>query len=99
MIAWPAPAKINLFLHITSRRDDGYHELQTAFQFLDHSDSLQFQIQHDDTIELLTPLIGVDNETNLIIRAAKYLQAHTCTQQGAKISTAMPLGLKVLVKN
>ena len=94
MIAWPAPAKINLFLHITSQRDDGYHELQTVFQFLDHGDSLQFQIQQDTAIELLTPLVGVDNETNLIIRAAKSLQVHTGSQQGAKISIdkRLPMG-------
>ena len=85
-MAWPSPAKINLFLHITGRRGDGYHEIQTAFQFLDYSDSLEFQIQKSTTIELLTPLEGVKNESNLIIRAAKCLQAETNPQQGVMLS-------------
>ncbi|MFI4921704.1 MAG: 4-(cytidine 5'-diphospho)-2-C-methyl-D-erythritol kinase, partial [Gammaproteobacteria bacterium] len=45
--AWPAPAKLNLFLHITGRRADGYHLLQTVFQFLDHGDSLDFRLRED----------------------------------------------------
>ena len=93
-MAWPSPAKVNLFLHITGRRDDGYHEIQTAFQFLDYSDSLEFQVQQSGTIELLTPLKGVKNESNLIIRAAKCLQSHTNSKQGAKISIKkrLPIG-------
>ncbi len=85
-MAWPSPAKVNLFLHITGRRDDGYHDIQTAFQFLDYSDSLEFQVQQSCAIELLTPIKGVKNESNLIIRAAKCLQSHTDSKQGAKIS-------------
>ena len=93
-MAWPSPAKVNLFLHITGRRDDGYHEIQTAFQFLDYSDSLEFQVQQSSAIELLTPLKGVKNESNLIIRAAKCLQSHTDSKQGAKISIEkrLPIG-------
>ena len=93
-MAWPSPAKVNLFLHITGRRDDGYHEIQTAFQFLDYSDSLEFQVQQNSAIELLTPLKGVKNESNLIIRAAKCLQSHTDSKQGAKISIEkrLPIG-------
>jgi len=93
-MAWPSPAKVNLFLHITGRRDDGYHEIQTAFQFLDYSDSLEFQVQQSSAIELLTPLKGVKNESNLIIRAAKCLQSHTNSKQGAKISIKkrLPIG-------
>ena len=93
-MAWPSPAKVNLFLHITGRRDDGYHEIQTAFQFLDYSDSLEFQVQQNSAIELLTPLKGVKNESNLIIRAAKCLQSHTDSKQGAKISIKkrLPIG-------
>ena len=93
-MAWPSPAKVNLFLHITGRRDDGYHEIQTAFQFLDYSDSLEFQVQQSGAIELLTPLKGVKNESNLIIRAAKCLQSHTDSKQGAKISIEkrLPIG-------
>jgi len=94
VIAWPAPAKINLFLHITSQREDGYHNLQTAFQFLDYSDLLQFQVRQNPTITLLTPLAGVDNDDNLIVRAAKRLQVHTSTQQGVDISIEkrLPMG-------
>ena len=93
-MAWPSPAKVNLFLHITGRRDDGYHEIQTAFQFLDYSDSLEFQVEQSGAIELLTPLNGVKNESNLIIRAAKCLQSHTDSKQGAKISIKkrLPIG-------
>ena len=93
-MAWPSPAKVNLFLHITGRRDDGYHEIQTAFQFLDYSDSLEFQVEQSGAIELLTPLKGVKNESNLIIRAAKCLQSHTDSKQGAKISIKkrLPIG-------
>lgn len=94
MTTWPAPAKINLFLHITGQRDDGYHDLQTAFQFLDYSDSLQFRIQQDPAITLLTPLAGVDDEVNLIVRAAKSLQSLTKTKQGVAISIEkrLPMG-------
>ncbi|MFT7235495.1 MAG: 4-diphosphocytidyl-2-C-methyl-D-erythritol kinase [Methylophagaceae bacterium] len=94
MIAWPAPAKINLFLHITGQRDDGYHELQTAFQFLDYADSLQFRVQDHSDITLLTPIEGVDNEDNLIIRAARTLQDYAKVSKGVHISIKkrLPLG-------
>ena len=48
--AWPAPAKLNLFLHVTGRRKDGYHELQTVFQFLDHGDELRFAVRDDGVL-------------------------------------------------
>jgi 4-diphosphocytidyl-2-C-methyl-D-erythritol kinase len=94
MMSWPSPAKINLFLHITGQRSDGYHELQTAFQFLDYADELYFDITHTSEINLLTPLPGVDNEQNLIVRAAKALQLHTGCQKGAdiKIVKRLPMG-------
>jgi 4-diphosphocytidyl-2-C-methyl-D-erythritol kinase len=94
VIAWPAPAKINLFLHITGQRDDGYHELQTAFQFLDYADSLQFRVQDHSDITLLTPIEGVDNEDNLIIRAARTLQDYAKVSKGVHISIKkrLPLG-------
>ncbi|TCV99687.1 4-(cytidine 5'-diphospho)-2-C-methyl-D-erythritol kinase [Biostraticola tofi] len=71
---WPAPAKLNLFLYITGRRDDGYHHLQTLFQFLDYGDSLSFAPRNDGKICLLTALAGVDDEENLIVKAARLLQ-------------------------
>lgn len=94
MIAWSSPAKINLFLHITGQRKDGYHLLQTAFQFLDYGDTLQFEITNQSDIYLLTPLEGVDNDDNLIVRAAKKLQAIANVPQGVKISIdkRLPMG-------
>src|SRR5690606_18888434 len=73
-LSLPAPAKLNLFLHITGRRADGYHLLQTLFQFLDHGDTLHFTPREDGQIRLLTELPGVAAEDNLILRAARRLQ-------------------------
>lgn len=94
MISWPAPAKLNLFLHITGRRVDGYHELQTAFQFLDYGDELQFEVTESPDIRLSQPVAGVADADNLIVRAAKLLQ-HSCGgTQGAIISVTkrLPMG-------
>ena len=71
---WPAPAKLNLFLYITGRRPDGYHNLQTLFQFLDYGDELQIHADQSGRIQLLTPLVGVADEDNLIVRAANLLK-------------------------
>jgi len=71
----PAPAKLNLFLHIVGRRPDGYHLLQTAFQLIDHSDLLHFTLRDDNHIERITELAGVPAESDLIVRAARLLQA------------------------
>lgn len=94
MTAWPAPAKINLFLHITGQRDDGYHLLQTAFQFLDYGDVLQFGVHDNPSISLSTAIDGVDDEDNLIIRAARALQASANIQQGVNITIEkrLPIG-------
>ena len=73
----PAPAKLNLCLYINGRRADGYHELQTLFQFLDYADELHFTRRDDDQITLSPELPGVPPETNLIWRAAQLLRAHT----------------------
>ena len=77
--AWltvPAPAKLNLMLHITGQRTDGYHELQTIFQFLDYGDQLSFQVRHDNELTLTPEIAGVNFEDNLIIKAASSLQNH-----------------------
>ncbi|WP_202300524.1 4-(cytidine 5'-diphospho)-2-C-methyl-D-erythritol kinase [Dryocola clanedunensis] len=71
---WPSPAKLNLFLYITGRREDGYHTLQTLFQFLDYGDTITIEPRHDGVINLLTPIDGVADEDNLIVRAALLLQ-------------------------
>lgn len=75
MTTWPAPAKLNLFLYITGRRPDGYHNLQTLFQFLDYGDSLTITPDTSDEIRLLTPVPGVPDAQNLIVRAAESLKS------------------------
>lgn len=94
MKTWPAPAKINLFLHITGRRSEGYHDLQTVFQFLDYCDYLQFEITEQPEIKLLTPIAGVRNDDNLIVRAAKLLQQAANIDRGARITLTkkLPMG-------
>ena len=77
---WPAPAKLNLFLYITGRRSDGYHDLQTLFQFLDYGDSLTIQPDSSGQIRLLNEVSGVPAEENLVVRAAKLLQQHARRQ-------------------
>lgn len=71
---WPSPAKLNLFLYITGRREDGYHNLQTLFQFLDYGDTIIIEPRSDGVINLLTQIEGVPDEENLIVRAARLLQ-------------------------
>ncbi|MCU6198524.1 MULTISPECIES: 4-(cytidine 5'-diphospho)-2-C-methyl-D-erythritol kinase [Citrobacter freundii complex] len=73
MSHWPSPAKLNLFLYITGQRADGYHTLQTLFQFLDYGDEIGINLRHDGEIHLLTPVEGVAHEDNLIVRAARLL--------------------------
>ncbi|MEM7258760.1 MAG: 4-(cytidine 5'-diphospho)-2-C-methyl-D-erythritol kinase [Pseudomonadota bacterium] len=76
---WPAPAKLNLFLHITGRRDDGYHLLQTVFQLLDYGDELAFTRRADQRITLtLSPANdALSGSDNLVLRAAALLQQHS----------------------
>ncbi len=90
----PAPAKLNLFLHITGRRPDGYHNLQTLFQFLDYSDTLAFRLRQDRQIQLTPEMAGIPSEDNLIVRAARKLQAHTGCTLGADIQLTkiLPMG-------
>ena len=71
---WPAPAKLNLFLHVTGRRADGYHSLQTAFQLIDLADTLQFTARADGEVTLRRPLPGVAPERDLCLRAAVLLK-------------------------
>ncbi len=83
---WPAPAKLNLFLHITGQRADGYHALQTLFQFLDHGDSLAFRLRADAGIRRLGGMAAVAPEDDLAIRAARALQAAAGIDAGADIA-------------
>jgi len=73
MTRWPSPAKLNLFLYITGRREDGYHTLQTLFQFLDYGDDIDIAPRADGVLQLLNPVAGVADEDNLIARAARLL--------------------------
>lgn len=90
----PAPAKLNLMLHILGRRPDGYHELQTLFQFLDHGDELGFSLREDGEIHLRTEVPGVPHDSNLIVRAARSLQQAAGTRLGADIwlDKRLPMG-------
>jgi 4-diphosphocytidyl-2-C-methyl-D-erythritol kinase len=92
--AWPAPAKINLFLHIVGRRPDGYHLLQTAFQFLDYGDELRFALRDDGVIRRVTPLAGVDEHHDLTVRAAALLKQTGAVGQGVDITVEkrLPMG-------
>ena len=90
----PAPAKLNLWLHITGRRPDGYHELETVFQFLDYGDELSFALRDDGQIRLHTEIETVPHDSNLIVRAARQLKAQSGTSQGADIwlRKILPMG-------
>ncbi len=93
----PSPAKLNLMLHITGRRADGYHELQTIFQFVDYGDELKFQTRNDAEITLSPEIKGVNFEDNLIIKAARVLQNHSAARDkicGANIELKkiLPMG-------
>jgi len=93
-MSYPAPAKLNLFLHVVGRRADGYHLLQTVFRFLDFGDSLEITPRQDGVIRLLTPLPGVPKSQDLCWRAAHLLQQHTCCRLGADIGLIkrLPMG-------
>ncbi|OOY35621.1 4-(cytidine 5'-diphospho)-2-C-methyl-D-erythritol kinase [Solemya velum gill symbiont] len=91
---FPAPAKLNLMLHITGRRDDGYHLLQTVFQFLDYGDELGFEVLESGEIENSTPPAGVAHDDDLIVKAARLLQSDSGTRLGARIELdkRLPMG-------
>ncbi|SBT07813.1 4-diphosphocytidyl-2-C-methylerythritol kinase [Candidatus Accumulibacter aalborgensis] len=91
---YPAPAKLNLFLHVVGRRADGYHLLQTVFRFLDRGDSLRFVPRSDGAVHLVTPLPGVPAESDLTVRAARLLQAQTACRTGVdiRLEKRLPLG-------
>jgi len=92
--SWPSPAKLNLFLYINNRREDGYHELQTLFQFLDYCDTLTIQANSSDKITLTPELKGVPVESNLIWKAAIALKEKTQVSYGADIhlEKKLPMG-------
>ena len=83
---WPAPAKLNLFLHIVGRRTDGYHRLQTVFRFIDLADTLRFEPRSDGRIILATPITGVSPEQDLTVRAAEALKQYSGAIVGAGVT-------------
>lgn len=91
---WPAPAKLNLFLHVVGRRADGYHLLQTVFRFIARADTLRFEPRADGDIVLATPIPGVPADDDLTVRAARLLQEATGCQRGATIhlDKQLPMG-------
>src|SRR5665213_4556602 len=82
---WPAPAKLNLFLHIVGRYADGYHELQTLFQLIDLCDRIGLAVRDDGRIERVTGMPEVASEHDLAVRAAQALQRHTGVRAGADL--------------
>ena len=89
----PAPAKLNLFLHVTGRRADGYHLLQTAFQLIDHGDTLDFDLRDDSEIVRVTDVPGVPEQHDLIVRALELLQAEYARRHGRN-----PPGISVAIE-
>jgi len=89
----PAPAKLNLFLHVVGRRPDGYHLLQSVFQLIDRSDTLHFDLRDDDRIVRTTDVPGVPEEHDLILRALRALQAEHARRHGR-----LPPGISVAIE-
>ena len=92
---WPSPAKLNLFLHILGKQENGYHSLQSLFQMLDHGDKLAFHVTNDNAVTMYEPLPGVPDSENLIIRAANLLKPHAERKSaGAAITLekVLPMG-------
>ncbi len=91
---WPAPAKLNLFLHVVGRREDGYHLLETAFRLIDLCDSLELAPRADGEVRLATPLAGVADDDHLAVRAARLLKATSGVAAGVtiRVEKRIPLG-------
>ena len=94
ILTCPAPAKLNLFLHITGRRADGYHLLQTLFRFIDLNDTLHFSLRQDGEIHRTNDIADVPEAQDLCVRAAKLLQAETGCPLGVDITLekVIPMG-------
>lgn len=92
--AWPAPAKLNLFLHITGRRSDGYHTLQTVFQLLDYGDELTFDLRGDGVIRRVRGPNALEEAQDLSVRAARLLQQRAGVRQGVdiRVHKRVPMG-------
>jgi len=94
MLILPCPAKLNLFLHITGLRPDGYHNLQTLFQLLDYGDDLELSVNYTGEIQLTPEFPGITLEQNLVYRAARLLQTSTKCSLGADMHLVkrLPMG-------
>jgi len=92
--SWPAPGKLNLFLHVVGRRADGYHLLQTAFQFIDLCDELRFWARPPGVIERSSDLPGVPAEADLCVRAARLLAARAGAAPGVAIEVTKRLPMQ-----
>lgn len=92
--AWPAPAKLNLFLHVVGRRSDGHHDLQTVFQFLEFGDSLHFTPRRDGVLQRVTRIEGIPEGDDLCLHAARALKERTGCTLGCdiRIEKRIPLG-------
>ncbi len=93
-LSCPAPAKLNLFLHVVGRREDGYHLLQTLFRLIDFSDTLHFTLREDGVVRRISELEGVAQEQDLCVRAARLLQQECGCPLGADIAVEkrIPMG-------
>ncbi len=91
---WPAPAKLNLFLRIVGRREDGYHELQTVFRLLDWGDEIRLRLRNDGRIQRQSEVPGVAESDDLVVRAARLLQEHSGAADGVDIEVdkRIPMG-------
>jgi len=91
---WPAPAKLNLLLRITGRRDDGYHLLQTVFQFVQQADLIDLRVRADGEIHRVSELEGVPEDSDLVVKAARLLQQQAQTTLGAdiRVHKQLPMG-------
>ena len=95
---WPAPAKLNLFLHVVGRRADGYHLLQTVFRLIDLCDTLEFAPSADGEVRLATPIPGVPEDEDLVVRAARALRDAAGSAAGAttgvtiRVAKRIPIG-------
>ena len=91
---YPAPAKLNLFLHVTGRRADGYHLLQSVFRFIEYGDTVWLGVRQDGKIRRLEDIPGVPEAQDLTVRAAKLLQQTTCCSMGVdiRLEKRLPMG-------
>ncbi|MEO1766964.1 4-(cytidine 5'-diphospho)-2-C-methyl-D-erythritol kinase [Thiobacter aerophilum] len=92
--AFPAPAKLNLFLHVVGRRPDGYHLLETVFRFIDHGDTVHLRVRGDGAITRVAELAQVAGEADLTLRAARLLQVSAGVRQGVdiRVDKRLPIG-------